>query len=206
MLDTTAALTHFKSTDPIMAALLTAALRGNEPLTLPTVVKPKDYFNSIASSIVSQQISTHAARAIKGRIKTLLGNITPEAVIAVPFAELKACGLSEKKTQYLKHNAELWHEIPYKKFASMEDEAIIHELTKLYGVGRWTAEMFLLFSLVRPNVFSYGDLALMQGVYRHYNHKPHHIKKIKTTIEAWSPHQSIASLTLWHSKDTALPL
>jgi DNA-3-methyladenine glycosylase II len=203
MLDPTNALTHFTATDPVMARLLKSALSSKTPLELPTPKEPHEYFGSIISSIVSQQISTHAARAIHGRVVTALGELTPQAVMAIDFNTLKSCGLSEKKTTYIKQNAELWHEITFGNFVHMDNEDIIHELTKLYGIGRWTAEMFLMFSLVRPDVFSYGDLGLIQGLYKHYKYKPHYKRKIATTVAGWSPHRTIASLTLWHTKDTA---
>ena len=201
MIDTAAALAHFKSNDVVMAKLLEAALKGTAPLFIPTPKKSDEYFGSIVSSIVSQQISVHAARAIKGRVQEALGELTPEAVIAIRFETLKACGLSEKKTSYMKHNAEIWHTIPTKNFVHMTDEEIISELTKLYGIGRWTAEMFLMFSLARPDVFSYGDLGLMQSLYKKYQYKPHYNRKIANTVDSWSPHRTIASLTLWHTKD-----
>lgn len=201
-IDTTTALKHFKANDSTMASLLESALKGPTPLTLPTPKKSNEYFASIVSSVVSQQISTHAARAIKARVvEALGGSITPQSVTTIDFVTLKSCGLSEKKTQYLKHNAEIWHEIPVEQFKAMTDEEIIKELTKLYGIGRWTAEMFLMFSMARPDVFSFGDLALVQNLYKHYNLKPHFNRKIFSTVEAWSPHRTIASLTLWHTKD-----
>jgi DNA-3-methyladenine glycosylase II len=196
---TEAAAKHFKTSDPIMAKLLK---RAEKTLTLPTPKPPEEYFASIVTAVISQQISTHAARAIKGRVVELLDTITPDTVSTVQFEELKACGLFEKKTTYLKHNAAIWHEIPYGDFVHLTDEAIIHELTKLYGIGRWTAEMFLIFSLARPDVFSYGDLGLMQSLYHNYGYKKHYTKKIATTVNSWSPHRSIASLVLWHTKDT----
>jgi DNA-3-methyladenine glycosylase II len=199
-----AAIKYFEQVDPTMAQLLQISLAHKESLALPSPKPTNEYFGSIASSIISQQISTHAARAVKGRVLELLGTITPDTVLAVPFAELKACGLSEKKTTYIKHNAELWHEIPYGDFVHMDDEAVIHELTKLYGIGRWTAEMFLMFSLARPDVFSYGDLGLMQSLYHNYSYRPHYKKKIRETVERWSPYRTIASLTLWHTKDAKL--
>ena len=202
-IDTKTALKHFKATDTVMAGLLESSLKGPTKLTLPTPKKPTEYFGSIASSVVSQQISTHAARAINARVVEVLGgSITPQSVTAIDFMTLKSCGLSEKKTQYLKHNAEIWHEIPIEQFSVMTDAEIIKELTKLYGIGRWTAEMFLMFSMARPDVFSFGDLALVQSLYKHYNLKPHFNRKILSTVETWSPHRTIASLTLWHTKDT----
>lgn len=201
-LHTQAALEHFEKNDAVMAGLLTKALSGDSPLILPVTKKPNEYFASIVSSVVSQQISTHAARAIKARVvEALGGTINPKSVTAIDFGTLKACGLSEKKTTYLKHNAAIWHEIHVENFTKMTSEEIITELTKLYGIGRWTAEMFLMSSLARPDVFSYGDLALMNGLYAHYPIRPHYTKRIKNTVDAWSPHKTIASLTLWKSKD-----
>jgi DNA-3-methyladenine glycosylase II len=185
-----------------MAQLLESALGGVTPLILPTPKQPHEYFGSIISSIVSQQISTAAARSIKARVVEALGELTPEAVLEIDFATLKACGLSEKKTQYIKHNAEIWHEIPIQDFVKMSDEEIISELTKLYGIGRWTAEMFLMFSLARPDVFSFGDLGLIQSLYKNYNLKPHYVRKIENTVNAWALHKTVASLTLWHTKDS----
>ncbi len=197
----TNALEHFRSADPVMERLLIQALEAPDPVLFPEEKAPEQYFASIVSSIISQQISTAAARSIKGRVVELLSELTPEAVLAVDFDTLKACGLSAKKTEYLKHNAEAWHEIPYRNFVHMDDEDIIKELTKLYGIGRWTAEMFLMFSLARPNVFSYGDLGLMKSLYSSYGFKPHYRKKIATTVDSWSPYKTIASLTLWHQID-----
>ncbi len=197
-----AALKHFKKNDTVMAKLLVSALSNTPPLTLPTPKKPTEYFASIVSSVVSQQISTHAARAINARVmEALKGSVTPQPVNEIDFDLLKACGLSEKKTHYLKQNAAIWHEMNVEEFTVMTDEEIIIELTKLYGIGRWTAEMFLMFSMARPDVFSFGDLGLMQSLYKHYNLKPHFNRKIISTVENWSPHKTIASLTLWHTKD-----
>lgn len=198
-LDTKSALKHFKKHDLIMAELLASSLKGTAPLVLPVPKKPSQYFASIVTSVVSQQISTHAARAINGRVKTALGTITPKNVIAIEFDVLKACGLSAKKTEYIKRNAELWHEIPVRNFVRMSDEDIIKELTKLYGIGRWTAEMFLMFSMARPDVFSYGDLGLRQSFADHY--KPHQVRNMEAVVNTWSPYRTIASLVLWYKKD-----
>ncbi len=202
MLNIEAALAHFKETDRIMAELFGRALKCQEPIIIPTPKPPKEYFNSITRSIVSQQISTKAAAAVYGRVLKLLGKVTPENVLFVSESDLRACGLSSQKTKYIRHNAALWHEVPVRQFKNMSDEEIIAELTKLYGIGRWTAEMFLMFTLARPNVFSYGDLGLMQSLTRQYQLKPHWNKKIETTVDAWSPHKTLASLTLWFHKDT----
>ena len=200
-IDTQAAHRYFKRTDPTMARLLEAGLDGAAPITLPTPKAPEQYFKSIVTSIISQQISTKSADAVRTRVTAFLGNITPQEVQAVDFDALKACGLSAQKTKYIKHNAEIWHELPIYDFHEMSDEEVIAELTKLYGIGRWTAEMFLMFSLARPDVFSYGDLGLMQSLYENYRYRPHWNRKIEATVEKWSPHRTLASLALWRHKD-----
>lgn len=200
-IDTAEALKHFKKHDEIMARLLTHSLKSASPIQAPIARKPNEYFGSIVSSIVSQQISTKAADSIKKRVVEAVGKLTPENVLAIDFDKLKSCGLSAKKTEYIKHNAGVWHEIPVGNFVHMTNEEIITELTKLYGIGRWTAEMFLMFSLARPDVFSYGDLGLMKSLYKNYNLKPHYVRKIQSTTEAWAPFRTTASLALWHTID-----
>lgn len=200
-INTSDALKHFKQNDPLMYHLLSASLSSTNPIKLPKPLKPSLYFNSITKSIVSQQISVKAARSIYSRVETTLEKVSPESVIKIDFEKLKACGLSSQKTNYLKRIAEVWSEIPVGKFGQLDNEEIIAELTKLPGIGRWTAEMFLMFSMARPDVFSFGDFGLMQSLYRNYNYKPHFSRKIHTTVESWSPHRTLASLALWHQKD-----
>lgn len=203
LIDTVAAAEYFKANDPIMAVILERALTAEFPIAIPKKKPESKYFGTIVTSIIGQQISVKAAATIRGRVETLLQEVNPKTVTSVDFWNLKNCGLSEKKTQYIKQNAELWHSIPVGNFVNMENEEIIKELTKLYGIGRWTVEMFLMFSLARPDVFSYGDLGLMKSLYHHYNLKPHYVRKIPATVENWSPHRTVASLTLWHTIDNA---
>jgi len=201
-IDLKAAKQHFANIDPVMEKLLHDAISAPNPIILPKHKPMNAYFSSIVASIISQQISTKAADAVRGRVVTHLGGtITPETVAQADFDELKSCGLSNQKTKYIKHNAEVWSQIAIHEFSAMDNEAIITELTKLYGIGRWTAEMFLIFSLARSDVFSYGDLGLMKGLYQSYNYKPHYVRKIKTTVDNWSPHQTAASLALWFVLD-----
>ncbi|MEX0917592.1 MAG: DNA-3-methyladenine glycosylase 2 family protein [Candidatus Paceibacterota bacterium] len=200
-IDPKAALRHFKKSDERMATLLTSALATPAPIELPKPKKPDEFFTSIVRSIVSQQISVKAAASVYGRVEALLGTVTAENVNRADEDELRACGLSGQKTRYIVHNASIWHEVPTTSFSDMSDEEVITELTKLYGIGRWTAEMFLMFSLARPDIFSFGDLGLMQGLYQNYGYKKHWRRKVLQTVEAWSPHRTIASLVLWHQKD-----
>lgn len=211
--DTQTALKHFSTVDPTLEQLLHAGLTAptGQGIALPTPKPQSAYFGSIVRSIVSQQISTKAADAVFSRIvaavdgvqesRRVATGITPERILALPEDTLKACGLSGQKTKYIRHNAEIWHTIDTTHFPTLPDEVVITELTKLYGIGRWTAEMFLMFTLCRPDVFSFGDLGLMQSIYQHYPHRPHHTRKIATLVESWSPHRTLASLALWWHKD-----
>lgn len=201
VINTSHALVHFTRTDVRMAELLKAALASQTPIILPAPKRPDEYFSAIVRSIVSQQISVKAAASVFLRLQERVGVITPENILRVPEQELRACGLSGQKTKYITHNAAIWHEISIHTFSKMTDEEVITELTKLYGIGRWTAEMFLMFSLARPDVFSYGDLGLMQGLFANYPLKKHWRKKISATVNNWSPHRTIASLVLWNQKD-----
>lgn len=201
-IDTSAALRHFTHADSQMATLLRAATQTDVPVAIPLAKDPSEYFASIVSSIVSQQISIHAAAAVLKRVQTLVGPITPDTVQQHSIDDLRACGLSGQKVKYILHNAAIWHTVPIDNFVAMTDEEVIAELCKLYGIGRWTAEMFLMFSLARPDVFSYGDLGLMNGLFAQYPHlKKHHVRKIKAQVDSWSPHRTTAALVLWFYKD-----
>ncbi|MCA9359105.1 DNA-3-methyladenine glycosylase 2 family protein [Candidatus Kaiserbacteria bacterium] len=203
LINTAAALKYFKQNDTTMYNLLSKSLKHEKPISIPKPRSTKLYFESLVNAIIGQQISTVAAAAIRKRVHVATGNINPANVSKIHFDKLKACGLSEKKTRYIKENAVRWHEIPYGNFVHMTDHEIITELTKLYGIGKWTAEMFLIFTLARPDVYSYGDLGLTKSLQQNYNYKPHFVRKIHTTVENWSPHQTLASLALWHQKDNS---
>ncbi len=203
-------LNYFKQVDPIMARLFAESLKGKNPIVLPKAVVPEKYYVSIVRSIVSQQISTKAARSVYIRLnnhlktKDIDNKISPSSVLSTTTKGLRACGLSRQKVLYIRYNAKHWHTIPINELQSLTDEKVISILTKLHGVGRWTAEMFLIFSLGRENVFSYGDLGLMQSLLHNYKFKKHWKQKIIKTVEKWGPYKTYASLALWHHKDNVL--
>ncbi len=201
-----AASAHFAQTDPIMGALMAELVACASPILIPVPQPVDTYFAHIVTSIISQQISTKAADAVRSRVTSLLGHITPEAVLAAPPDTLRACGLSPQKLSYITKSATIWHMLPMDHLNALGDEAVIAELTKLYGVGRWTAEMFCIFTLARPDIFSFGDLGLMQSLYHYYDLKPHHTRKIKATVERFAPYRSVAALALWRARDIGLQL
>jgi DNA-3-methyladenine glycosylase II len=202
--DTNEALKHLKKTDPIMAALLADALRHATPVAIPKARTKAKYFEAIAGSIVSQQISVKAAESVWKKLKKGVGAITPSNLKDRTPDELREFGLSRQKAGYIIKSAAIWETLPIGKFSKMTNEEVIAELTKLHGIGRWTAEMFIMFTLARPDVFSMGDWGLMMAIKQQYKldiGKKSHKKKIEKLTETWSPHRTLAALVLWHSKD-----
>lgn len=133
-----------------------------------------DIFVSLVNSIAGQQISRHAKASVWRRFMELLGGaVTPQAIDAVTEEQLRSCGLSGRKAVYIKRLAQkvLNGEIDFGAFAAMADEEVIAELIKLDGIGKWTAEMQLIFSLGRKNILSFGDAAIQNGLKRLYGHK-----------------------------------
>lgn len=196
---------HFKQHDPIMHHLLLRAVQ--HPTSLPRLVaKPQSqYFAALTDTIIGQQISTAAARTIRERLRNHLGDITPETIRAQQTT-LATAGISPQKARYLSSLAEAWPKLPIDQFSTHSDAELTTILTALPGIGPWSAEMFLLFTLGRPDIFSYRDLGLMQSIYTYYNFYPNYTRKIQTTVDRWSPYRSVASLTLWHARDTRAPL
>lgn len=198
------ALRHFKKYDPNLYEI---ALR----VELNEIVKPEDLpagkagpFVDLVESIISQQLSGKAADTIFGRFKKLFpgGKITPAKLLKIPDEKIRAAGISYSKIRYIKGIA---HEIKNKKLnlknlEDLTDEEVINELVKLKGVGTWTAEMFLMFTLARPDVFSPGDLGLQNAIIKHYKlkNKPKKEELLKISAK-WSPHRTVASRILWRS-------
>ncbi len=200
------AATHFEATDPLMAHLLQIAITQSYLTSLPTPTKPDQFFSRICRSIIGQQISTKAAESIFNKFSATLNHtITPLQLLSTPHETLHTAGVSSQKISYLTYNATHWNTLPSDSFIYMSDDELIKTLTSFHGIGRWTAEMFLIFTMGRADVFSRGDLGLMQSMYYYYNFKPYYSKKIQNTIESWSPYRSIAALTLWAARDNGVP-
>lgn len=168
-------------------------------------INPKNkegYFADIVEQIFGQQLSTFAADKIIGRIKENIGEFTPEIILKTPAEDLRALGSSNAKAQYVKNIADAFikDELQFLEFDKYEDEKIIEEMVKIKGIGRWTAEMFLIFTMGRPDVFSVGDLALRRAVTNHYGYKKEPAQKtILKIAKKWSPNRSLASRILWRS-------
>lgn len=158
-------------------------------------------FATFFSTIVSQQISTEAARAIMGRVTTLLPDLHAKAVMEVEAQALRDAGLSWRKTEYAKGlaEAELAGTFSADGLATLSDDEAIAAITQLRGFGRWSAEIYLMFSLQRLDIFPADDLALRValGRLKKLEDKPTP-KKARQLVEHWAPWRSVGSLFLWH--------
>ena len=166
-----------------------------------------DLFSAIVQNIVSQQISGSAAASILARIEEALGEITPEAVAKTDVQVFRNCGTSLRKTEYIKDFAAkvVSGELDLAAVAKMPDAEVIAALSSLRGIGVWTAEMLLLFTLQRPDILSYGDLGIHRGMRMVYRHR----KITKALFEKYrrrlSPCGSVASLYFWMVAGGAIP-
>jgi DNA-3-methyladenine glycosylase II len=167
-----------------------------------TLRVPKDYFESLCSDIVSQQLSGKAADTIFERFrKALKGKITPEAVLAIEGQKLRDCGMSWGKVSFVKDLAQKTKsgELKTKKLRDLPDEEVISELVNVKGIGRWTAEMFLMFSLGRGDIFPVDDLGIKKGFEKVTGKKFDKVKSAKSAQKAWAPYRTVASWYLWRS-------
>ena len=163
-----------------------------------------DHFAVLARSIVSQQISTKAAVSISAKLLQILAPATlrPAAILATGEQALRGAGLSSGKTRSLRDLAEKVHYgvVPLHDLPERPDEEVIARLVQVHGIGRWTAEMFLMFSLGRPDVLPVGDLGLRAGVLRHWGLKEMPDRGTLTALaEAWRPWRSVATWYVWRS-------
>lgn len=165
----------------------------------------KNYFLDLIESIISQQLSVKAADTIWKRFQTLFsGQIIPEDVLAMDQEKMRECGISYGKISYIKDLAShvLSSGLLFEQFDIMTDEEIIQELIKVKGIGRWTAEMFLMFTMGRPDVFSYGDLGIRKALQKLYGFEKEPTQKEAEAIAAmWRPYRTVACRYLWKSLD-----
>ncbi len=159
-----------------------------------------DLFTALLRSIVAQQISSKAAVTVFERLRALAGEVTPERIAALAVEDIQACGMSMRKAGYIKSTAEaaLSGALDVPALKEKSDEEIIAVLSALNGVGVWTAEMLLIFSLARPDVLSWGDLAVRRGIMKLYGLQTLTRQEFERLRKRWSPCGSTASLYLWH--------
>jgi DNA-3-methyladenine glycosylase II len=161
-------------------------------------------FFTLARSIVGQQISVKAAASIWARVLALAPRMLPEQVVDAGQAKLIACGLSRRKAEYLAGLARQFVDgsLHVATWAEIGDEAVIAELVQVRGIGRWTAEMFLMFCLLRPNVLPLDDLGLQRAIRMSYfRGRPVSLRTMRKIASVWDPWRSVATWYLWRSLD-----
>ncbi len=202
------ALTHFKRVDPI--------LHGHAKRHAPAILNAKGHrrgytklFATLAGSIVSQQLSTKAADTIWGRLQNACGGeVTPEAIKKLRLPTMRKAGLSAAKAKSLKELAKAIESgsVDFKRLARLPEEEAIAELTRVWGIGRWTAEMFLMFALNREDIFSPGDLGLLRAMEELYGIPKNSERQVYIQIaERWAPHRTFACRVLWRVRDVPSP-
>jgi DNA-3-methyladenine glycosylase II len=192
------AVNHLKKSDPVLAAII-ERVGGCRMEFAPAE------FHSLAEAIVYQQLNGKAAATIFKRFAALAGEpLTPEGILKLTDAQLRSVGLSKQKSSYLKDMAAraARGELDFTRLPDMTDDEVIKHLTQVKGVGVWTAHMFLMFSLKRPNVLPTGDYGIQMAIKQHYKKrkmpKPEMMAKI---AKAWEPYRSVACWYLWRSLD-----
>ena len=192
--------------DPTMAALIEriGEIDIATRLRRRSEERPADAYGALLRAIVGQQLSTKAARTIYGRVRDLFGGTTPtpEQLLEASEEDLRGCGLSGRKVEYVRDLAAhvLDGELELDRLGELSDEEVVEEIVAVRGLGQWTAEMFLIFHLERPDVLSGGDLGIRKAVQVEYGleEMPAPLRVLEIG-EPWRPHRSLASLYLWES-------
>jgi DNA-3-methyladenine glycosylase II len=183
--------------DPVMAGIM----RAHPKVFLAKRGEP---FMTLARAIVGQQISVKAAQSVWDRLSACVGEMTPEGVLARPRPRLRACGLSDRKTEYIADLAQHFADgrIHLHRWPQMSDDEVVAELIEVRGIGRWTAEMFLMFNLLRPDVYPLDDLGLQKGIrLAYFGGRKISLKRMQKLGEGWRPWRSVATWYLWRSLD-----
>ena len=168
------------------------------------LAKRGEPFMTLARAIVGQQISVKAAQSVWDRFSACVGEVRPESVLSKERPVLRACGLSDRKTEYIADLAQHFADgrIHVHRWRQMSDEEIIAELVEVRGIGRWTAEMFLIFNLLRPDVFPLDDLGLQKGIsLAYFAGRKISLGRMRKLGEGWRPWRSVATWYLWRSLD-----
>ncbi|MBC7954868.1 MAG: DNA-3-methyladenine glycosylase 2 family protein [Cytophagales bacterium] len=191
---------HLSKRDRVMRKLI--------PLGEGRLQSRGDAFTTLARSIVGQQVSVKAAQSVWDRFAALVDGettrVVPEAVSAVEPARMREAGLSARKVEYLLDLARHFEAgtVHVRQWQQMDDEAIIDELVAIRGIGRWTAEMFLIFHLMRPNVLPLDDLGLIKGIsVNYFSGEPVSRAEAREVGDAWAPFRSVATWYIWRSLD-----
>lgn len=185
-------LVYLKSKDKKLAQLIETV----GPIIRETLPDP---FQGLAHAIIGQQVSSKAQRSIWDKFTQLAGNVTPAAAAALSIQEIQKCGISLRKAGYISQIAELFvkGELSELELKQMSDDDLCATLVNIKGVGRWTAEMLLIFTFQRKNIISYGDLAIQRGLRMLYGHKTITQNLFERYKKRYQPYATSASLYLW---------
>ena len=192
------AVRHLRLNDPVISKLI------NKHSSKTYLVCSNPVFITLTKIIIGQQISIEVANSIENKIKKLLGSINSKKILATPDQHLRNCGLSYRKVKYIKGVAEIIQSKSrfFSKLETMDDEYAIKELMKLYGIGLWSAEMFLIFHFNRQNILPLGDIGLINSYCKNYKvNRSDFIKKISKTRKLWDPYCTVATWYLWRDID-----
>lgn len=163
-----------------------------------------DAFYTLARSIVGQQISVKAADSVWRKVEIAITPLTPQTALNMHETTLRECGLSASKVRYLQGLGQFFYDNQNVEefWKTLPDDELIKELTKLNGIGRWTAEMFMIFYLACPDILPLADLGFQKAVFRHYNNSDKlTTAEIAEIAENWKPYRSVATWYLWRSLD-----
>ena len=192
-MDFSKAFRHLEK-DEVMSFLIK---RFGDEITLKDRYE-SNYAKAISLLIIEQQVSFKAAIRIKERFLKLITGKSNDEVIRIKNEEMKKVGLSKRKVEYIK-NTYLFFDKYKIEFDYLNENEIVKELSKIKGVGKWTAEMFLIFILFKENIFSKGDLALINSIKKNYKKEKLSEIDLEKIVEKWSPYKTTASLLLWKS-------
>lgn len=189
---------HIRKVDPILYGVL------EKIDTIKSLIRSNNYFADLCEAIINQQLSEKVGSVIFNRFRKLFpkGKITAAKLLKLKDEEIRKIGTSGNKEKFMKELAKKVHarEVNLERLKHLENEEVITELIKLNGIGRWTAEMFLMFSLGREDIFSYGDLGLRRAIQKLYNMQKEPTKKEAEEISLkWSPYRTYACRVLWRS-------
>lgn len=192
------AFKHLKK-DPVMKFLIN---RYHDKISLDDY-KSTNYALSLSNLIIDQQISFKAAITIKKRFALIIQNLSYVEILNLDNNKIQSIGISFRKVEYIKNVFSFFIENE-KRFIDLDAEKMKEELISIKGIGKWTIEMFLMFELGKPDIFSKGDIALINSVKKNYKMNDLDNKKLEDLIKSWSPYNSTASLLLWKSIEDKL--
>ncbi len=192
------AIQHLKKNDPVLAAIIERVGPYKINYGVPG-------FEHLAESIVYQQLNGKAAATIFARLEALAGEpVTPKGILGITEAQMRTAGLSKQKLSYIRDLAEKTHDgtVRFESLPHMSDDEVIEHLTQIKGIGTWTAHMFLMFALRRPNILPTGDYGVQMAIKKAYKKrklpKPAQMMKL---AKCWEPYRSVACWYLWRSLD-----